>query len=280
MLPLLLSACGGGPIDLGEADALAAEAFAARPSPHHAFRISLDHPDRFEHTWGTPVVAERDLRAWLADCPTPPGSVVDARLVIEAGGFPWDTEVDGLDDEADACVASRLAQLPFEEPIHAGAVDVAVLRWTVGAPVGAWGSLRRSGPGSRRPPVVLPPGPAYVTVDGDIPLGSVHVGEGRVRFRVEGDGHRTGDFGSAEVLARRVSCAGEGGVDLTRLVILARGGELRLVATDPEVDCVEAAVHEHADEILALPVGEGPTAPRLGDAPAALVRLDVPLGAW
>lgn len=275
---LLLTGCGSGSLDVGDAVDRAETAFEARPSPHQLYRVSLDHPDRWEHSSGTPVAAGRDLRAWLAACPVPPGAEVRARLLLRAGGYPWETRVAGVEEAFTPCLSARLAELPFEEPIHAGTTDVVVLRWTVDAPAGPWSTTRGPGAGTAPEPRHLPPGAVSLATSGDIPAQSLVVEDGRVRFRVDGETRGAVDLPEAETLARLVTCTDDT-YDLTRLVLLIRHGRITSVHTDPPVECVEAAVRHHRELILALPRAEGSGA-RLGDAPAVIVRVDVPLGGW
>lgn len=282
MTLLLLLGCGDGSLDVGDAVDIAAGAFERAGSAHQVYRVSLAHPERREHTWGRPVAAGRDLRAWLADCPVPSGTEVQARLRLEAGGFPWSVRVDGVDAALEPCLEARLGQLPFEEPIRAGETDLVFVRWTVDAPEGPFGAARGLDPRGGRPLPALPAGPAFVVVEGDIP--AVEAEEGRLRFRTEADRWATGALRDPEALARLATCEAPGQA-MTRLVVWVRDGEIERVLTDPEVDCVEEAVRRSRDRVLALGLG-APSAgaaavpDRLADADAALVRLDVPLGGW
>ncbi len=159
----------------------------------------------------------REAYPALVGCGVPADLVLEARVLVRPGAWPW--EVKGLDGSPEErCVADVLSTLPLDDGLRSGSVRVLDLAAKVGHLRPRARSVEASAPDQNRC-------------------------EG---FRDHGfatQGHHTDQsFPGAADAAVRVTCPHA--EPLTRLELVWRFGALEEVRTTPQVACVEAAARE------------------------------------
>lgn len=176
-----------------------------------------------------PPTALRDAHPSFVACGVPADAVLEARVVVRPGDWPW--AVRGLDaTPEERCVAEVLSTLPLDDGLWAGAVrildfaaTVEHLRPTAGG-VEAAARDRNTCTGHRDRTAEFP---------------AVYRSIGATSTQLHDTGRA---FPGAAGAAAAVTCPSA--LPLTRLELVWRFGALEEVRTTPEVACVEAAARE------------------------------------
>lgn len=272
-LALLLAGCGPEPGTVEAARERAEEILDDHEDPDLAVvRVGIDDPERWAAVWGSASWGGVDLDLWLGPCAVPPGTRIEADLVVAPGAYPWNV-VRQEGDLPDNCVWERLPRLPLDEPSARGQSDLYHLRWmappreitTVGSASQAAG--RRTAERALVPPYVR-----WARFADGIDRESLRFEHGTVRYRGETDGalDRVDVSGVVPLLA----CPGPA-PDLVRVAILFASGEVVEVRTEPHSECVESKIGEAQPKLARMSLGEGW---KIRDMDDALLVLDVPGG--